>query len=195
MFETVFVIAPRFCCHRCALGSSFFTYFSHTCRRSRSSICRSTLAGTPAAILLGGDVPRDHRTGGDDAPRPDGHAAAHRHAGGKPAVVPDGDGRGVLQLMMAVRIVRKCPLLRGKGMVGRSQRHIGADQHIVPHRNGRHVQKHTFVVDKAALPHMDVHAVFAVKRRKNLEIPAYCGGNQLLQRPLLGLCPPQGGCG
>ena len=54
MFETVFVIAPRFCCHRCALGSSFFTYFSHTCRRSRSSICRSTLAGTPAAILLGG---------------------------------------------------------------------------------------------------------------------------------------------
>ena len=118
-------------------------------------------------------------------------AAAHRHAGGKPTVVPDGDGFGILQRMAAVGVVCIGSFFGDKRMVGRGQRHIGSNEYIVPQRNGRYIQKHTFVVDKAVLPHMDVHAVFAVKRRKNLEIPAHCGWNQLLQRPLLGLCPPQ----
>ena len=76
-------------------------------------------------------------------------------------------------------------------MVGRGQRHIESNEHIVPQRNGRYIQKYAVVVDETVPPHIDIHAVLAVKGCKRLEILPFCGGDQALQRTLLGLGTPQ----
>ena len=75
-------------------------------------------------------------------------------------------------------------------MVRRGQCHMGADEHIVPQCDGRYVQKYAVVIDETVLPHMDVHAVLAVKGRKDLEVFSLPGGDQPFQSPLLGLGVP-----
>ena len=150
------------------------------------------LGGNPGSNAVGRNIAGHYRTGGDDAARPDGHTAAHRHTGAQPAVVPDGDGLGILQLVAAVGIVRIGPLLRHERVVGRGQRYVGANEDVIPQRDGCHVQKHAVVVDEAVPSHVDVHTVFAVKGRESLEIFPFRRGDQPLQRPLLGLGAPQG---
>ena len=61
--------------------------------------------GYTGSDTVGWDVPCHHRAGGDDAARSDGHAAAHRRTGAQPAVIPDGDGFGILQRMAAVGVL------------------------------------------------------------------------------------------
>ena len=89
------------------------------------------LGGCAGGNAVGWDVAGHHRAGGNDTARPDGYAAADRHAGAQPAVVPDGHGLGVLQLVAAVGGVGKGSFLGDKRMVGRGQRHIGADDPMI----------------------------------------------------------------
>lgn len=147
--------------------------------------------GYTGSDTVGWDVTRHHRAGGDDASRSDGHATAHRRTGAQPAVIPDGDGFGILQRMAAVGVICIGSFFGDKRMVGRGQRHIGSNEHIVPQRNGRYIQKYAVVVDETVPPHIDIHAVLAVKGCKRLEILPFCGGDQALQRTLLGLGTPQ----
>ncbi len=90
--------------------------------------------------------------GGDDASRSDGHATAHRRTGAQPAVIPDGDGFGILQRMAAVGVICIGSFFGDKRMVGRGQRHIGFNEHIVPQRNGCYIQKYAVVVDETVPP-------------------------------------------
>ena len=99
--------------------------------RSLSLICRSTLAGTPAAMLWGGmsrvtTAPAAMILPAPMVTPPQTDTPEHSQQWS-----PMVDGLGVLQLVAAVGVVGKGPFLRKKRMIRRGQRHIDAAEPMI----------------------------------------------------------------
>ena len=94
--------------------------------------------------------------------------------------------------MIAVGVVGGQTLLGEKRMHGRCKGDIGADPDAVSEGDRRNVEKCAVIIDETALPHMDIHAVFAVKRREHGKPVSLRRRDQLFQGALFCLCPPHG---
>lgn len=118
-------------------------------------------------------ISRYDRTGSDYRAFADGYTAADGHIRGNPAVIPDCNRSGILQIgdVSGFFIIKGIPVLIAKGMDRRQQRNIRTDKHRIPDCNLPFIQ------------HREVEVCIAVfaDDRIGTEIKI----NRLLQIPII----------
>ena len=109
---------------------------------------------------MGRDVPCDHAACADDAACSDGDTAAHGDVARQPAVIADGDGLAVFQIVQrAVCTPAEVAFLRQVGVHGREKGAARTEEHVVADGDGAGVQYHEIEVGVAPLSKGGVDAV------------------------------------
>ena len=109
-------------------------------------------AGVAGCQRVGRDVPCDHAACADDAACSDGDTAAHGDVARQPAVIANGDGLAVFQIVQrAVCTPAEVAFLRQVGVHGREKGAVRTEEHVVADGDGAGVQYHEIEVGVAPL--------------------------------------------
>ena len=76
-------------------------------------------------------------------------------------------------------------------MIWRCESNVCSNPHSVAESNGCYIKKYAIIVDKTFLTDVNIHAVFAVKRRKSHKPTLFCGRNEFFERSFFSALLPK----